>query len=153
MFSMLGCGYYSFSGSIPSHIKTVAVPLFEDQTTEYGVKEKLTNAVIDAFIADNTLKIVDQRKADSIVLGTILRIEDPPYTFDEEEKVQDYRLNIYVNVEFLDVKKNKTLFEEKLLGWDTYSALENIEEERQQAIDVAIKNLTDDILNKAISGW
>ncbi|MEE9117128.1 MAG: hypothetical protein V3U02_00860, partial [Calditrichia bacterium] len=50
----ISCGYYSFTGSIPSDIKTVAVPLFDDNTSFPGVREDLTNNVIDAFINDNT---------------------------------------------------------------------------------------------------
>ena len=36
-----GCGYYSFSGSLPGHIKTAAVPLFENETTEPQIVEEL----------------------------------------------------------------------------------------------------------------
>ncbi|RKY83165.1 hypothetical protein DRP98_07780, partial [candidate division KSB1 bacterium] len=63
-----GCAYYSFSGNtLPSYIKTVAIPLFEDQTSEFGIKEKLTDALISEFTRDNTLKISSQDEADSII--------------------------------------------------------------------------------------
>ncbi|MCH7954892.1 MAG: hypothetical protein IIC40_04020, partial [Candidatus Marinimicrobia bacterium] len=41
---VIGCGPYSFSGSsIPSHIKSVAIPIFENETAEFGIKEKVTD--------------------------------------------------------------------------------------------------------------
>ena len=30
---LFSCGMYSFTGSIPSHINTVAIPLFDDNTS------------------------------------------------------------------------------------------------------------------------
>ena len=72
----MSCGYYSFTGSIPSDIKTVAVPLFDDNTSFPGVREDLTNNVIDAFINDNTLQVVPESKADLVITGTILSIRE-----------------------------------------------------------------------------
>ncbi|MFQ5870413.1 MAG: hypothetical protein ACE5JC_10975, partial [Candidatus Zixiibacteriota bacterium] len=54
----VSCGVYSFSGSALSGVRTVGVPLFENQTTEYDLQEKLTEKVTNSFIADNTLKVV-----------------------------------------------------------------------------------------------
>ncbi|MDQ7053571.1 MAG: hypothetical protein Q9P14_11980 [candidate division KSB1 bacterium] len=44
-----GCGVYSFSGSAYPHIKSIAIPLLEDRTAEFGVRENLTNALVEAF--------------------------------------------------------------------------------------------------------
>ena len=99
-----GCWYYSTSGSLlPSHIKTVAVPLFENETTwEYGIKEKLTDAVIDAFTQDNTLRVESERSADSIIRASIAAIKETPFTYDREEQVQEYKMQIYLRIQFED---------------------------------------------------
>ena len=71
-----GCGYYSVSGSLPGHIKTCAVPLFENETVEPGIVEEITDVVIDAIIQDGTMKVVGEFQADAVVRGTIIDVVD-----------------------------------------------------------------------------
>ena len=60
---LTSCGPYSFTGSsIPGHIKTIAIPLFEDRTSEFEIKEKLTDYIIDEVTRDNTLKIANENQ-------------------------------------------------------------------------------------------
>ena len=87
------CGYYSFSGSsLPSHIHTVAVPMFENKTSEFGVREDITDAIIKRFTQDNSLKVTDRRSADSMVSGTIVNIREQAGAYNTEEKVSEIRV-------------------------------------------------------------
>ena len=54
-----GCFRYSFSGAVPSHLKTIAVPLLDNQTAEFGIAERITDQLISEFQRDNTFKIAD----------------------------------------------------------------------------------------------
>ena len=148
-----GCWHYSTSGSLlPSHIKTVAVPLLGNETTwEYGIKEKLTDAIIDAFTGDNTLRVESERNADSILRASIISIKEVPFTYDQEEQVQEYKMQIYLRIQFEDVRKKKVIWEEGAMeGWGTY-ATEG--EEWENGIDRAIEKLASDIVNKTVAGW
>jgi len=143
-----GCGIYSFSGSaIPPHIKTVAVPLFEDRTTEFGIDQKLTDALIEAVTKDNTLKISDTRESDSVLKGTILRIQDQAGQYDANEEASDFRVNITVTVSFEDVKKRKILWEDTWTHWGRY------ETDRNVGINEAVGKIINDILNRTVSAW
>ena len=150
--STIGCGPYSFSGSsIPSHIKSVAIPIFENETAEFGIKEKVTDALLENFISENILKISDKKNADSIIRGTIMKITDVPFTFDENEIVQEYRVTIYLNLVWHDQVKDNDLFDGKINGWGVYPA--NSPEERDDGIEKAIERLISEITNKTLSGW
>jgi len=143
-----GCGIYSFSGSaIPPHIKTVAVPLFEDRTTEFGIDQKLTDALIEAVTKDNTLKISDTRESDSVLKGTILRVQDQAGQYDANEEASDFRVNITVTVSFEDVKKRKILWEDTWTHWGRY------ETDRNVGINEAVGKIINDILNRTVSAW
>lgn len=147
-FLIWGCGVYSFSGSsIPSHIKTVAIPLFEDKTSEFGIDQQLTDTLIDAITQDNTLRISGLREGDSILRGTILRVEDRAGQYDREEQASDFRVTITITVVFEDVKKRKTLWEETWSQWGSY------ESDRNEGIKEAVDKLTTEILNRTVSGW
>jgi len=142
------CGIYSFSGStISTHIKTVAVPLFEDNTPEFDVDQQITDAIIDAINQDNTLKIANVRNCDSIINGTILRITDSAGQYDSNENASSFRVTITIHISFEDVKKNKTIWEDTLSNWGSYS------ENREDGIHEALEKLSTDIINRTVSGW
>ncbi len=149
----VACNHYSFSGNtLPPHIKTVGVPLFADKTSEFGVRETLTDAVVDAFTRDNTLKIADPSKADALVRGTIQSITDRASTYTRQEQVKTYRVIVTVTAEFFDVKKQKVLWKATFQEWGEYQHSGNTEE-RRKAIETAIKRIAEDILNKSVAGW
>ena len=152
MLILSGCGPYSFSSSGASHIKTVAVPVFQDQTAEFGIKEKLTDEVVRRFTQDNTLRVTDRRNADSVVEGKIVRVEDQAGAFNTEETVQDIKVFITVAVSYRDLKKRKIVWEDQIIQWGTYNPGEGTQS-RETAIDEAIEKIAIDVLNKSVSGW
>jgi len=146
------CGFYSFSGSsLPPHLKTIAIPVFDDRTSEFGVREKISEALIEEFIKDNTLKISDPRGADSILEGTITRIRDQAGAYNADEQVQDIKVFVTVDIKFSDVSKQQVIWEEQLTQWGTYDP--DVPDSRDEGIDEAIDKLVADIFNKTIAGW
>ena len=148
-----GCGPYSFSGSALPHIKTVNVPLFEDKTAEFGVKEELTNTIIDAFTEDNTLKIADRRSADSILQGTLLRVQERPGAYTTDEQVQEIQVYVTVEIKFMEVKKSKVIWEDRIIQFGTYAPEDPVKRTRNAAISEAIVKIADEALNRTVSGW
>lgn len=153
MLATIGCGVYSFSGSANPHLKTVAVPIFDDQTAEFGVKEQLTNAIIASFNRDNTLKIADRRVADVIVAGTILRLNEQAGAYTSQEQVQEIRVYLTAKIKCDDIKKRKVLWEEELTQFGTYSPGEANSGDRQSAINEAVEKIATEVLNRTVSGW
>jgi hypothetical protein len=147
-----GCGPYSFSGSASTHIKTIAVPVFEDRTAEFGVKERLSNAIIDEFTRDNTLKIADRRVADSVLLGTLLGVRESAGVYNQEESVQEIRVTLLVQLKYEDLKKRKTVWEAQMSQFGSYSP-RAASSSRQSAIDEAIRKIANEVRNKTVSDW
>jgi hypothetical protein len=52
---LLSCGPYSFSGSTVTEYKNIFIPVFENETVEYGLGEALTTRVTEAFVSDHSL--------------------------------------------------------------------------------------------------
>lgn len=156
LLAVLHCGYYTFSGStLPSHLRTIAIPMFDNKTTEFGVPEDLTDALINEFTKDNTLKVVDRRAADSIIEGTIINIREQAGAYNQQEQVQEIRIYVRVRAKFEDLKKNMVIWEEDISQWGTYSPDSPTEESssRQDAVGEAISKIVTDIFNRTISGW
>ncbi|OGC10098.1 hypothetical protein A2V82_10355 [candidate division KSB1 bacterium RBG_16_48_16] len=146
------CGFYSFSGSVAPHLKTVAIPLFENRTVEFGIAEELTDAVIDEFSRDNTLKISDRALADMLIDGAIVRVDDRAGAFDQSERVQDMKLYLTVSVTCTDQVKREKLWEERITQWGSYDPSEGADA-RRNGISEAIEKISQEILNKSVSGW
>ncbi len=146
------CSYYSFSGSLPPHLETIAIPLFDNSTPEFGVAEELTDTVIQEFTRDNSLKIADRQQADLVLEGEISRIDDRAGAFDENEQVQNRKLYMTVRVNCTDQVKKQILWEDRITRWGEYDPVAG-PDARLQGIDEAIDKISQDILNKTVSGW
>ena len=51
-----GCGYTASPALLPQHLKTVAIPVFENGTPEAQLESELTDAVIQRFVKDNQIR-------------------------------------------------------------------------------------------------
>lgn len=115
---LAGCGY-SFRGNLPDHIKTVAVPIFQNKTSEPGVESLLTSAVVDAFASNGRLRVVKPEEADAILTGEVVGYGVLSIAYDNLANVRQYRLVVTMNLRLRDVKKNETLFDQQ--GLKEYS--------------------------------
>ena len=152
----MGCSYYSVSGSLPGHIKTAAVPLFENQTTETGIVEDLTDAVEKAIISNGSMKIIGEFQADAVIDGTIVDVIDEADSYSKDEVAREFKIRIIAHVIFYDRVKNRAIWEEKNLeGWARYSssASSGDGETRAEGINKAIDMLAKEIIDKTVTGW
>ncbi len=147
-----GCGYYSFKGALPSHIKSVAIPLFNDNSGYPDIREKVTDALIEAFVEDNTLTVVDASKADLVLSGTVQSIRKKALAVKPGETVAEYNLNVSLKVSCEDVRTQKKLYDKTFVKHGILSG-EGGQQEVDQAIDEALGQLTEDILNATLGGW
>lgn len=108
--TLAGCGY-TIGGTLPSHIRTVAVPVFENRTPEPGVEGLLTRAVVEAFSTNGRLRVVPVDEADAILEGEVVSYGLQSIAFDPRANVRQYRLLVTLNLRLRDVRKNAVLFD------------------------------------------
>jgi hypothetical protein len=105
-----GCGY-SLRGTLPPHIRTVAVPVFANRTQQPAVENVLTRAVAEAFSTNGRLRVVRPEEADAILEGEITGYELHSLAFDPAANVRQYRLLVTMNLRFRDVREQRVMFE------------------------------------------
>jgi hypothetical protein len=66
---------YSTESVYSTAIRTVAVPIFENETFSRGVEFELTDAIIKEIEARTPYKVTTQPRADTILTGRITRVE------------------------------------------------------------------------------
>ncbi|MCR4439760.1 MAG: LptE family protein [bacterium] len=150
---LCSCGYYSFSPGSASHIKTVAIPVFDDRTAEFGIREQLTEALVQEFTRDNTLRIAERHSADSVLEGVIVSVDDRAGPYDKQEMVQELKVYITVDVRYFDLKKSQEVWKDRLTQWGAYDPKAGGTSARQEGINEAIRRLVTEILNRTVSGW
>ena len=174
LFILAGCSFYSMAGSIPANINNVNIPLFQNDTAEFELTENLTSKITQEIAAQNILKITNIQDSDSSIIGVIVAVSDGPFSFDNNEQVDEYRFSLSVNVEWIDNKNDKNLIEKTFSGFGTYSINndpssdgldndndgildENDDDEfgdsRELAINIAINKIASDIVNSILSTW
>jgi hypothetical protein len=146
---MSGCGVYSFSGKMGSGIETVAVPVFDNQTVEFGIAEDISAGVIDRFVADNTLKVVARSRADAVLEGTVTQYDRAAYTYDENDQVQEYKVNISVDIRLIKADGSVVWEENGLSSYGIYDAAASEEEGQSKAIG----KIAEDIVNRTVRDW
>jgi Lipopolysaccharide-assembly len=153
VLQLTGC--YSFTGaSVPPHLKTIAIPLFDDQSGsgKPGLRELLTNKLLDKFRQDNSLSIADKANADALLEGTITSVLDQPQVLVMGETVTKSRVTISVKVIFQDLKLKKKMWEKQFSQWADY-ALGGGSTEFDASISAINEKLSEDILLEAVAGW
>ena len=149
------CCAYSFTGaSVPEHLKTIAIPIADDRSGsgEPGLREKLTQDLIQKFIDDNTLQVAERTTANSLLECTIVSLTDAPAIVSAGENITSRRITIGVKVLYRDLVKRKTIFEKTFTNYSDYSSSNPIQG-RTEAIQGAIDKISEDILLDTVSGW
>ena len=170
----IDCGYYSLAGSIPPHIRSISIPLLDNQTAEFGISEGITDNLLEKFTDENILRVVDVDNSDSILKGSIVQAEDIPYTYSKEEVVGEYRFTVAIDIEWIDVANDEVLFEKRFKGWGAYGIggdissdeidndgdgliddedTDEIGDARTFATKVAVGKIAQDILNDILTTW
>ncbi len=152
--ALSGC-MYSFTGaSVPSHLKTVAIPLVDDQSGfgEPGLRETFTRELTDLFNADNSLQVADKSTADAILEGAIVTIADAPAVVMQGEQVSKRRITMTVHFKFQDMKLRKKVWEKSLSNWGDYDSGGGLSQ-RQVGLQEAMRKITEDVLLETVSGW
>lgn len=156
LFTVSQCWYYSFKGTLPAHIKTIAIPIFTDQTAEFDIQQIVTDQIRLGFIRENILKLADEERANSILYGVIRDIGDRPLVYQSTEggeAVTEYRLTLKVQVEWYDAVEDKTVFKRQFTGFSEYDPTGSTERTREIALQESIDQITEDIINAILADW
>ena len=155
LLSIAGCAYSFTGASVPSHLKTIAIPLVDDQSGfgEPGLRESFTTTLTNLFINDNSLEVADKTHADSILEGTITSISDAPAVIQPGEQVATRRITMNVRFTFQDMKLRKKVWDKTFSEWGDYQSGGTGASQRQTGLQEAIQKLTEDILLETVSGW
>lgn len=147
---LLGCSVYTLNPKGKSSIKTLSVEPFENQTPEFGLADQVTEAVIDAFIADGNLKVVGNDAADAILVGSLTGYKRVVNQFDENDQVQSYKVQMDFSISLMNPRDQSEIWKQAMPQEGIYDAASETEEDGKRR---AAERLVEAILNKTTKSW
>lgn len=152
---MSACIYGFHGGGLPADVKTMAILPFDNQTSIPGLENDLLTAMRKSLGSRLGVREASEAKADAIVSGTITRYDaDIPIGYSASTGGAPVtgtrrKLEMSIDVQIVDQKTGKTLFQRKgLVGDGEYAERAESDGQRQ-----AIQQLVTDMVEGAQSQW
>ena len=145
-FLFSGCGYHlvGMGSSLPSHLKTISIPVFKNTSSQPEIHRELTSAVLEAFISDGRLKVAKKGNADLVMDATLVFYQKRNVSFGSQDLVSNIIVEIEIDLTVIDRIKNKIFMKEKFkTQWD-YKSTSDIaatERARLKALDLGFQDL------------
>ena len=154
LLTFASCLPYGFAGGgLPSHVKTVAVLPFTNDTPVPELQRELFEFMRRELQNRLNLRDAPEARADAIVRGTIVKYDiDVPVGFSSDPTQANSarrQLQLVIDVAIIDQSSGRTLWEKKGLTAKGEYAEQNEVAGRRQAIEEIIS----DIIEGAQSNW
>ena len=115
---------------------------------------ELTNAVIDRFIFDGNLKVVEESKADAVLEGAIISYEQEGVRFDQLESIEEYRLFLVIKFKLIDQRNKRILIEEpNFSGRAEFFISRSPASVRRTAANTATFDLARSLVDRIVEEW
>ncbi|MCC7264858.1 MAG: hypothetical protein IT369_20260 [Candidatus Latescibacteria bacterium] len=149
-----GCAHYSTTAGIAGGVRSVSIPVAENDTPEAGIAEEMTERLSRAFTADGRLKVVDEASADATFTLRLTAVEDRPFTYTAAEQTQQYRFKLTLDAQMTKNADGSAVLEAKgMTGWGTYDAGLSDTEGREAAVGAALDMVVVELVDRATAGW
>ena len=140
------CGYHltGTGTTLPPHLKTVSIPVFQNTSSEPDIHRDMTNVIRQSFINDGRLKVVNRDKADLVMKGVLNYYTLQAVSFDSNDVALEYYVALGVDIKVNDMVKRKQFLKQNFTTkWDfrTNDDVINSEAARQVALNDAYKEL------------
>jgi len=115
LVALTGCGYHTAGHAtrLPASLRSIAVPVFVNQTQTYRIEQMLTRDVVREFLARTRYHISNDagQSADAVLKGTVVSAQAAPLTYDAQTgRISSAVVTVSMKVSLID-HKGQVLFE------------------------------------------
>jgi len=118
--AFIQCGY-SLRGTgsfLPASIKRIRIPIFKNLTTRFELDLKLTQGVIDEFVARGKVEVTqDDQMADAVLTGEILVWNVTPVAFSGQARADRYTITVAARIVLKNNKTQQLIFSNPYLSY------------------------------------
>lgn len=149
--TVISCAHYSTSASGAGGTSSVAVPMFDNKSLESGLQQALTDSLIQGFVSNGALRVLDEDRAHLVLRGEILEVREEPFTYSGGS--EQFRVSILLNVSCYDTQEKTSVWEEGgLRGFGIFDAAQDRQLARALGLNDAIRMLVEDVVDRTQGG-
>ncbi len=157
-----GCGY-STGSLLPSKFRTISVEPFKNKVSYAQSRSstyipllevKARDAIASRFLFDGHLRIGDPDTADLILRGELIGLERQELRLTDNEDVQEFRVNIIVDLTLWDPVEQKVVWHEpSFAGEATYFVSGPLAKSESAAVAEALDDLARRAVERTLEDW
>lgn len=146
---------YSFASTHSAKIRTISVPIFENETYRPGMERELTEAIIKEIQRTTRWTVVSGGSADATLSGKLRSVSNNAITTDPRTGfVQEMGVAVRVDFDLEDNRTGKDMVRRRgFQALDTFVASRNVSERAEIGQNAAIDALARDIVAELRDGW
>ena len=146
-----GCNYGFTGGGFPSHIRTVHIETFENETAHFELQQQLFTAMLERLPGALGTRPAARDHADAIIRGRILRYNDLAQNYRPADaggnaRILEYQVEITLEVSIIDVTRDPPVIlwkSQGLVGRGQYAANQTDQVGRERAIEHLLQQIVD----------
>ena len=145
---------YSLTGGGPLDAKTVTIGYISNKATlvNPSLSQVFTEKLKDKFLKESKLELVNE-DADWAFSGYISNYSTSPVAITSDNKAQQTRLTVVVNIKFDSKKDPKKSFEQTFSQYADFDNSKNLTDVQSGLIDDISTRLVQDIYTKTALDW
>jgi len=153
-FASCGSVQYSLTGGGPLDAKTVTINYFSNKATlvNPNLSQVFTEMLKDKFLKESKLDVVEQ-DGDWTFSGYISSYSTSPVAISSDNKAQQTRLTIAVDVKFEDKFDKKKNFDQSFSNYSDFDNSKNLSDVESSLITDISTKIIQDIYSKTALDW
>ena len=155
--AMTSCTGYRLGADQPAimeGVKTIAVPVFRNDSSIPRSAALITNRVVRQFQVDGTYSIVDTSRADAIVRGTIRPVRRQQLRNDKFNVLRTIEQEVRLVLDYSVETRSGAVLTTGTVEGSTSAFLDsNFQRSESQALDEAAARLAEDLVSRLSEGW
>jgi len=149
-----GCGYRIGNINPDDPIKRLAVPTFQNSSTEPGIQTRATSAIITQFQIDGAYQIVEPAQADAVLHGNIIGYNRNALRFSSNDVTREYRLTIGASLKLVEARTGKLIWSAtRVEGETTFFINVALPEDERRARPDALEDLARHVVERTVERW
>ncbi len=159
--TLCGCGYHAAGKSdlLPTDVRTIAIPGFQNFTQTYKLEQRLTQAVVHEFLGRTRYRILNtaSKSADATLNGKVLYSYVYPLTYDTQTgRVATVQVTIGASVTLAD-RDGRVLYSNPNYSFqDQYQLSQDVAsffQEESPALDRLSRDFARTLVSNILEGY
>ena len=155
--ALSSCAGYQLGVSRPAMmdgVRTVAVPVFKNETLIPRSSVLITNRVIRQFQVDGAYPVVDSSRADAIVKGTIRPLQRRQLRTEKFNTLRTLEQEIRLVLDYsVETRSGAVITAGTVEGASSHFLDSNFQRGEYQALDDAAQRLSEELVSRLSEGW